>query len=422
MNSINLWTPTLNFAVSSKEFGPPKGSSEDLAISTLKNGFPEEAKSMFEKIAKKQDGSEKKALFWLGMIAIYKEKNPLEGVQRLEEANTPESNYILGAFYLKGVHVDQDTKKGIEYLKKAAELGFKRAKVELGAIYYFGLDGGNHKAEGERFLRANRTYSDNLSENACQAIVNINPRSIFSVINNLPLDNSRFLLINKAALSCSNHGDNHYAAKIWKLACKDKKEQLQPMQTKIFVNLGRHYYEKMGSYQDAVEMWKPAAKQGDMQAQYYLGIAYCSGKGIKKNLEEGKKLLKLSADAGFSPAQAMLDHIDGVKSKRDDSPQEMDKDAMPFSEKERKDYIHSTKPFLSKAWSWLGRNAVTVGIVASVTAVGLAVVGGAAAGAIALTIFFPHVMIPLWVVGGGLVTLSVGTLGLIGAGFAAGGH
>lgn len=418
MNSIDLWTPTLDFAVSSTEFGP-KGGNEEVALSNLRNGFVEEAKTIFEKIAKKQDGSEKKALFWLGMIAVYKEKNPLEGIQRLQEADSPESHYILGAFYLKGNHVEKDTEKGIEHLKRSADLGFNRARVELGAIYYLGLDGGNHKAKGQQLLKSIPNVT-NISDYALQAMVGVDPMNIFRLT--LPLNNKSLSLINQTAIDCWKNGKTNDAVRIWGLGIAKDESKLKPIQAKIYVNMGRHYYEKLELHRAAVNLWKPAAKQGNMHAQYYLGVAYCSGKGIKKNLEEGKKLLELSADAGFSPAQAMLEQIRGIETTGDDSTQDMDKDIISFSQKEKEDYIHSTKPFLNKAWGWLGKNAVTIGIVASVAAVGLSALGAVLAGAVVLTVFFPHVMIPIWVVGGGLVALSVGTLGLIGAGFAAGGH
>jgi hypothetical protein len=79
------------------------------------------------------------------------------------------------------------------------------------------------------------------------------------------------------------------------------------------------------------------------------------------------------------------------------------------------------KNFLGKTWSWLNKHGPTIltiaavtAVVAAVTAIGLAAIGGA----IALTFAFPHVMLPAFAV----VGTGVGGTVLFFALFALGGH
>ena len=38
-----------------------------------------------------------------------------------------------------------------------------------------------------------------------------------------------------------------------------------------------------GRYQEAYQLWSPLAEQGDADAQFYLGLLYRNGQGVKQN-------------------------------------------------------------------------------------------------------------------------------------------
>ncbi len=58
--------------------------------------------------------------------------------------------------------------------------------------------------------------------------------------------------------------------------------------------------------QDDVEALKQKAEQGDVQAQYNMGMLYEQGKGVPKSYTEAAKWLKKAADNGFVQAQLRL--------------------------------------------------------------------------------------------------------------------
>ena len=51
-----------------------------------------------------------------------------------------------------------------------------------------------------------------------------------------------------------------------------------------------------GDYNEAFKELKLAAEQGDVEAQYNLGLTYANGDGVPQNSEEARKWMKLSAD------------------------------------------------------------------------------------------------------------------------------
>ena len=56
---------------------------------------------------------------------------------------------------------------------------------------------------------------------------------------------------------------------------------------------------------EIAKYWSPALK-GEAEAQYYLGLCYASGNGIKADDAAAREWFAKSADAGFAPAQVML--------------------------------------------------------------------------------------------------------------------
>lgn len=68
---------------------------------------------------------------------------------------------------------------------------------------------------------------------------------------------------------------------------------------------GRKAYEK-GNYETAFRLMKPLADQGDVSSQYYLGIMYDEGKGVRQNYIEAMKWYRMAAEQGDARAQFNL--------------------------------------------------------------------------------------------------------------------
>jgi len=61
-----------------------------------------------------------------------------------------------------------------------------------------------------------------------------------------------------------------------------------------------------GDYQQAMKVWKPLAEDGNMIAQFSLGMMYHDGFGVERNEIEAADWFLKSAEQGFAPAQFNL--------------------------------------------------------------------------------------------------------------------
>lgn len=62
-------------------------------------------------------------------------------------------------------------------------------------------------------------------------------------------------------------------------------------------------------HQFAVRLYEESAENGNMDAQYKLGLLYLTGNGALQDFAEAAKWLKLSAEQGYGPAQYELGMI-----------------------------------------------------------------------------------------------------------------
>mgnify|MGYP006114862609 CR=1 FL=1 len=60
-----------------------------------------------------------------------------------------------------------------------------------------------------------------------------------------------------------------------------------------------------GDYATALREWEPLAKQGDADAQYYLGVMDANGQGVPQDYKTAVKWFKLAAEQGNAYAQAV---------------------------------------------------------------------------------------------------------------------
>ena len=61
-----------------------------------------------------------------------------------------------------------------------------------------------------------------------------------------------------------------------------------------------------GDFATALKEWKPLAEQGNVHAQYSLGLMYARGAGVPQNNKTAIKWYKLAAEQGYADAQYNL--------------------------------------------------------------------------------------------------------------------
>jgi len=72
-----------------------------------------------------------------------------------------------------------------------------------------------------------------------------------------------------------------------------------------------------GDYQTAFKLWLPLAEQGNVNAQFNLGVMYYKGQGVKQDYFEAVKWYRQAAEQGYAQAQfnlgVMYENGQGVK-------------------------------------------------------------------------------------------------------------
>ncbi len=68
---------------------------------------------------------------------------------------------------------------------------------------------------------------------------------------------------------------------------------------------GLKYYNAK-NYGEAAKYFRKSAEQGYAAAQFYLGVMYDNGRGVKQDYSEAMRLYRLAAEQGLAPAQYNL--------------------------------------------------------------------------------------------------------------------
>lgn len=74
-------------------------------------------------------------------------------------------------------------------------------------------------------------------------------------------------------------------------------------------SIGRAYYSGRGvpqNYKEAMKWYQKAAEQGNTNAQSSIGLAYCKGNGVPQDYEEAVRWFRKAAEQGNTIAQRGL--------------------------------------------------------------------------------------------------------------------
>lgn len=378
------------------------------------------------------------------------QKDTKKAIDHLKASQSADADYILGALFFKGLFgIEENKEEGMRFLISASEKGNPNASCWAGLHYWQGKDLNPMNSEKARhLLNANSLEQTSLKfcPQACSILadyaIEYHPHIAKKWIEESS-QNSQVSLYRRFGEKQWSSGLGYGrtdAIIAWKRIAKlipqnaplahEDKETLCLLGRSLYhieefpERYGIDYLKELqadGEYKadnpfeghkiTAVAHWRRAAEADHPMSQYYLGLAYCSGKGVQKNVAMGKEWLQKAAKSQFLPAQAMLNHLDGKQTLTLNNAVQ---DPHNLSPKEEQDCVYAQKNFLDKAWIWIKKHWDII-LISTISAVAI---GALIAGLVALTLFFPHVMIPIWIVAGGIG----GVLVLLGAGFAAGGH
>jgi len=181
----------------------------------------------------------------------------------------------LGAMYVKGLGVPQDSAEALRWFRKAADQGNARGQNGLGVMYANGWGVAKDSTVAVRWYRkaADQGFA------YAQYYLGV----LYANGDGVPKDSAKAVeLFRKAA-------DQGNADAWW--------------------TLGRMYIKGDGVPKDsaeAVKWYRKAADQGNADAQHLLGLLYIKGDGVPKDSAEAARWFLKAADQGDASAQRRL--------------------------------------------------------------------------------------------------------------------
>lgn len=199
-------------------------------------------------------------------------------IKPLAEQGDASAQHILGIMYANGEGVSKDYEEAVKWYRKAAAQGDTNAQVNLAAMYFNGYGVPKNQQEALQWYR--KAAEQGNAE--AQAIVG------HAYFNGIGVQQ-----------------DPKEASKWYKKA-DEQRETFDQYNLR-----GIHGYGEPMDYQEVFKwhtfkLQSKAAKQGNADAEYDLGIMYELGKGVTKDSTESVKWFGKAAEHGHAAAQYKL--------------------------------------------------------------------------------------------------------------------
>ena len=229
----------------------------------------------------------------------------IERQMRAAEHGDVFAQYELAKKYHEGTGVDRDIRKAFNWYLKSAEHGHVEAQFITATFFDKGGTGiePNHEEAYKWYLKA-------ASQGNTKAQFEISSGRWNNAIPKVQIDGD--------SISFASSGTEHAPNKT--PYPKEKLEKLMNQAEDGDIDaqydLGIRYYSGDGVEKDhakAIKWFSMAAEQDDAQAQFNLGIMYGRGEGVGKDINTSMQWLKKAAEQGHAEAVKMLSKISGKK-------------------------------------------------------------------------------------------------------------
>ncbi len=215
------------------------------------------------------------------------------------------AQYEVAKKYHEGICVDKDIRKAFNWYLKAAEHGHVEAQFITATLLDRGGAGiePNHEEAYKWYLKA-----------ASQG----NTKAQFEISSDRWNDAIPKVQIDGDSISFASSGTEHAPSKTPYPREKLEKliNQAEDGDVDAQYDLGIRYYSGDGVDKDhakAVKWFTMAAEQDDAQAQFNLGIMFGRGEGAGKDINTSMQWLKKAAEQGHAEAVNMLSKMSGKK-------------------------------------------------------------------------------------------------------------
>ena len=229
-------------------------------------------------------------------IRHYKPDDVAAAVRELEplaEQGNAEAQFNLGSLYYQGWGVPQDYKEAAQWMRKAAEQGHVFAQATLGSLY----------AEGVRGVE--KDYPQALMWFICAAARGDMEALEFrdSLANRM----TPTQITEAQRLAREFKPQNVYTKSLQEFKALGEQGDVAAQ-----FKVGLIYYKGQGvppDYPEAINWFKKAALQGHPLAQYNAGYMYEKGEGTPQDYVEAAKYYRRAAERGNQLAQYNLGYM-----------------------------------------------------------------------------------------------------------------
>jgi TPR repeat protein len=199
--------------------------------------------------------------------------------EKAAEQGYADAQMKLGLQLLTGQGIPEDKVKGIEWIRKAAEQGYTRAQFYMGDFTEDKI-----KAAEWFFQAAKQGDTDALHE-----------LTILAEQENIQAQKNLFFMYFKGVgVPKDKEQWNKWQEKLLK----------HDPDTQLYMGKACIEYKE---YKEAAEWFTKAAEQGNMDAQYELGVLYLNGDGITKDSDKAIKWFNKAGDQGHVKAKEWLE-------------------------------------------------------------------------------------------------------------------
>ena len=231
------------------------------------------------------------------------------------------SQYYVGYLYLNGLGVTQDIRQGVDYLKKSLEQNYDMAQSLMAFLYEEGHVIPQDKEKAlELYKKA--AEQNNASANLNLGVFYYNGTNV-EKNHKIALDYFKKVPLNEKPVAARYIGDiylNNLELRDYASALNYYKYAASQGDLDSFFALGEIYRRGMGvpkNVPGAMTYYRYAASKGYAPAQYMLGIIYVNGEGVSRDLAKGHAWLTLGAEQKFINAEKALDQLSDMMTMAD---------------------------------------------------------------------------------------------------------
>lgn len=192
--------------------------------------------------------------------------------------------YYLGSFYLDGIAIEKNIKKGLELLEESVSKGFHEAEHLLGLLFYSGKEDSLGNKIAKDYLTAFKWFEKSSYKGNIRSFYYLGVMHLygFGTEQNTKIG---FDLIENSAMR-GYHEAQFLMGYFYHNGLKFDSHNVVEQ-----------------NYQSSVDWYNFSASQGNTNSLYNLGLLYINGQGVKEDVKKGTELIKEAASKGHIEAQ-----------------------------------------------------------------------------------------------------------------------